>query len=218
MSSRALFFLVETYSVIGIAVLFFLLILYAAGYHLLYRKLLKGQNRFPRHNIIWWGCLLFYAILVLGATLLFRVPSPEPEPVYPLFYSYWDAWIDWSMLAWRNIILNFCMFVPFGLLLSFGSKKLRAFWKILLAGFSFSLLIETLQLLLHRGMFELDDLLGNTTGALIGYGLFLLGDQLVRRIKKRPTHKKQVVLLAQLPLALTIFAFTVIFVSYHFIN
>ncbi|MBR6477173.1 MAG: VanZ family protein [Lachnospiraceae bacterium] len=218
MSFRTLLSLAMTYSCVAITAITFLLILYVAGYHVIYRKLLKGQKKFPYAKTCWWICFLFYAIVVAGATILFRYPSAEPEPVYPLFFSYRDAWIAGSVISWRNIILNFCMFVPLGILLPIGVKNLRSFGKILLAGFGFSLMIELVQLISKRGMFEPDDLLGNTTGALIGYGLFLLGDQVILRIKKRPLHKKRTIFLAQLPLLLTILAFTVILASYHFMK
>ncbi|MBP5281885.1 MAG: VanZ family protein, partial [Lachnospiraceae bacterium] len=218
MSSRTLLSLAMTYSVLAIAAVLFLFVLYVLGYVLIYRKLMKGQKSFPYNKLLWLGCLLFYAIVVLGATILFRFPSTEPEPIYPLFYSYRDAWIAWSIISWRNIILNFCMCIPLGILLPLGIEKMRSFWKVFIAGFSFSLMIELTQLLSHRGMFEPDDLLGNTTGALIGYGFFLLGDQLIRRIKKRPTHKRSAVFFAQLPLIMTMLVFTIIFTKYHFMK
>lgn len=89
--------------------------------------------------------------------------------------SYQDAWVNFSAAAWRNIILNICMFVPFGVLLPSCIKSCQSWWKTYLAGFVFTVGIESVQLVARRGLFELDDIMGNTVGAMIGYGIFALG-------------------------------------------
>ena len=192
------------------------LLLYAVGYLFIYRKLMKGTRRLPFGRLLFWGILLCYAFVVLSATIFYRFPSMEREPVYSLFYSYREAWIRWSAGSWRNILLNFCMFLPLGFLLPLGFQSLRKGWKVLILAFGSSLAIELLQLVTKRGMFEPDDLLGNTVGALIGYGIFLLGWQILSKIKKTPGVKWSKVLLAQLPLLLTAGAFLIIFACHYF--
>ncbi len=192
------------------------LLLYAVGYLFIYRKLMKGTRRLPFGRLLFWGILLCYAFVVLSATIFYRFPSMEREPVYSLFYSYREAWIRWSAGSWRNILLNFCMFLPLGFLLPLGFQSLRKGWKVLILAFGSSLAIELLQLVTKRGMFEPDDLLGNTVGALIGYGIFLLGWQILSKIKKAPGVKWSKVLLAQLPLLLTAGAFLIIFACHYF--
>ena len=59
-----------------------------------------------------------------------------------------------------------------GVMLPLGIKWFQKFWKTYLAGFGGSLLIEIFQLVCDKGMFECDDILGNTIGTMIGYGLF----------------------------------------------
>lgn len=44
--------------------------------------------------------------------------------------------------------------------------------KTYIAGFLFTLLIEVLQLYFEVGIFEAADLLNNTIGTMIGYGLY----------------------------------------------
>ncbi len=75
--------------------------------------------------------------------------------------------------------LNIILFIPFGYLLpaiislpivqkSKPDSKPR--WlMIVFAGFAFSLLIETSQFIFRFGVFELDDLVKNTIGTVIGY-------------------------------------------------
>lgn len=76
-----------------------------------------------------------------------------------------------------NIIGNVAAFVPFGLILPIilRTKKHRYyiqwvfFWAFLL-----SLSIEVTQYLTAVGAFDVDDLILNTSGALVGYILYLL--------------------------------------------
>ena len=185
MSLSTLFSLGWTYFSLAIVLLLLLFTLYGIGFHFIYRKLLKGQKKPPYGRLIWLGCLVCYVMVVLGVTLFFRAPMPCAEPVYPLFYSYFEADCE---AAWRNIILNYCMFMPLGFWIPLGIKRFRSGFRITLLGFFLSLMIESTQLALHLGMFEMDDLLGNTIGALIGYGFFYLGSELVRRMKACKPH------------------------------
>ena len=75
-----------------------------------------------------------------------------------------------------EIIFNYLLFIPLGFLIELNEMKL---WKVLIIGATFSLVIETLQLMLSRGLFEFDDILGNGVGCLIG-AVLVIG---FRRIK-----------------------------------
>ena len=165
-----------------------------------FETVLSLSLTFATGGLLFWGILLCYAFVVLSATIFYRFPSMERSPIYPLFYSYRDAWIRWSPDSWRNILLNFCMFLPLGILLPLGFQSLRQGWKILVLSFGSSLVIELLQLVTKRGMFEPDDLLGNAVGALIGYGLFLLGWKMASKLRRKAGVTWRRVLLAQLPL------------------
>ena len=67
---------------------------------------------------------------------------------------------SFSKAAWRNIILNICMFIPLGFLLPF-LDKFKIWWKNYLVGLATTLIIELLQLVTHRGIFEIDDIINN---------------------------------------------------------
>ena len=197
----------------GLGTLIFLLLL--TGYFVVYRKFLKGTKRLPVKHLLWWGLFFCYCFVVLGVTILFRASSLLPEPIHGLFYSYRDAWAHWSLVSWRNIILNFCMFMPLGFMLPLGTPFFRHGLATGLAGFLFSLFIELIQLITRRGMFEPDDLLGNTVGTLIGYGLYLLGCCFLRILRRKKPYRPGKTLLAQLPLLLTVFVFGCIFLRYQ---
>jgi glycopeptide antibiotics resistance protein len=81
--------------------------------------------------------------------------------------------------------LNVFMTVPLGFFLAALWPSMRSAKHIALAGFCFSLAIELSQLFTNRGT-NVDDLIANTAGALIGYALFVLLHRLwIRRFSER---------------------------------
>lgn len=68
-------------------------------------------------------------------------------------------------------ILNIILFIPFGFLVPLIWKKLNKPSLIIILGFLFSLLIELSQLLNNRST-DVDDLILNTIGAVIGFLTF----------------------------------------------
>ena len=81
-------------------------------------------------------------------------------PIVHMFDIY-DGWLI-------NIIGNISMFIPVGICWPFCFKKLDNIWKTVLAGGGFSLVIEITQLLFYQRCSDIDDLIMNTTGVLIG--------------------------------------------------
>ncbi len=75
-------------------------------------------------------------------------------------------------LAPEQYVLNILLFVPFGFFLPLLWKRYRSLNKIATAGFLFSCAIETAQLFAPR-ITDVDDLMMNTAGAVLGYLLLL---------------------------------------------
>ena len=98
------------------------------------------------------------------------------------FGSYWGTL--WSALI---VLANVVMFLPFGFFPALLWRN-DTWWKALLAGFAVTLFIECCQLCVGRA-FDVDDLLLNTTGAMLGYWLWLL----LRKMAPRFTARFQVV-------------------------
>jgi len=73
-----------------------------------------------------------------------------------------------------NIIGNICLFIPTGILLPILYRRLDSFRKVLSAGAGLSLVIEIIQLLLPNSVTDIDDLILNTAGVAIGYGIYML--------------------------------------------
>lgn len=93
-----------------------------------------------------------------------------------------------TFAVFTNLFGNILIFVPFGFFISMASKS-RGFFMTLFYSFSLSLCVEVFQLLTKVGCFDVDDLLLNTIGGVLGYIVFLVCNMIRRkhygRIKNR---------------------------------
>ena len=71
-----------------------------------------------------------------------------------------------------NLLGNIVVFIPFGFLSPFVKTSRISWLRISLYAVPCILLLECLQMLLHVGSFDIDDLLLNMLGIWTGYGLF----------------------------------------------
>ena len=78
-----------------------------------------------------------------------------------------------------NVVGNIAMFIPSGIVLPIVYKRLDCFWKVVGTGALMSLGIEILQLPFFTRTTDIDDLIFNTAGVAIGYGIYAL----VRRMR-----------------------------------
>lgn len=77
--------------------------------------------------------------------------------------------------------MNIVVFVPVGVLA--GSFFRRMTWmRAIMYGAGLSVGIEALQFVFGKGLTEVDDVIHNTIGCLIGYGLFLFISERIKRI------------------------------------
>ncbi len=74
-----------------------------------------------------------------------------------------------------QVYMNIMLFVPMGYLLPYLFRRFRARvrYRPVLFCFLLSLLIENLQLIFRRGLYDLDDLLANTLGGFLGQQLYI---------------------------------------------
>lgn len=98
-------------------------------------------------------------------------------PIVHLFDVY-DGWV-------MNIVGNIAMFIPVGLAWPFCFKKLDTIGKTVLAGAGFTFFIEVTQLPFYSRCSDVDDLILNTTGVLIG-AIIYFG---VKRLRFFKLHK-----------------------------
>lgn len=86
-------------------------------------------------------------------------------------------------------LLNILLFVPLGFLMPVIWPKTGKFPYMLLYGFCFSLLIEISQLCNHRRT-DVDDLIMNTLGTILGYLLFLFFIKITKWDHKRSDYSR----------------------------
>lgn len=98
-----------------------------------------------------------------------------------LFQFYYKNGMWTALLV--NFLGNILMFIPIGLFAGLLSDRPR-WWKGTLWAFGLSLFIEISQLFVCRGT-DVDDLILNTLGGLLGHWLFLL----LRRIAPGPASR-----------------------------
>lgn len=85
-----------------------------------------------------------------------------------------------------NLLGNVVIFVPFGFFMPMASKY-RSFFSTLFYSFGLSLCVETFQLVTKVGSFDVDDLLLNTIGGVVGYIVFAV----CAAIRRRHDYKKK---------------------------
>lgn len=90
-----------------------------------------------------------------------------------------------SLMAFLiNIIGNILVFAPWGFLIPIWDPKRNHIRHILMYSFSFSLCIEILQLVSRVGVFDVDDIIMNTLGGLVGWIIYLIMNY-VRKQRRR---------------------------------
>lgn len=133
-------------------------------------------------RVRFWGRVLFFAYIVLALYFMFFSESLDRTMVnseyrynLTLFKEIERFWEMRHTYGWHvtivNLLGNVVCFMPFGFLVPTISRK-KVFKNILsvtMLAMLFSVGIETAQLILKVGAFDVDDIFLNTIGGMIGY-------------------------------------------------
>ncbi|MFT8320992.1 MAG: VanZ family protein [Bacillus sp. (in: firmicutes)] len=87
-----------------------------------------------------------------------------------------------------NLIGNIIGFVPFGFILPLLSRKMTNLKSIAIATFCLSFTYEIFQLVFSLGSFDVDDLILNTLGGIVGYFPVKILCQIIYLKKQRLKH------------------------------
>lgn len=119
-------------------------------------------------KMIFLSASILYGGVVLQKTVFGRTIR-EPAVILDFLWSY-RACLNHELGMISQIYLNIMLFIPFGLFSgsAFITDKKRSYIIPLLLGVFLTLSIEFLQFYLQRGTFELDDILNNMIGTVIG--------------------------------------------------
>ncbi len=107
----------------------------------------------------------------------------DPARMFPLRLNL-DPFVhlfDEYEMAPFNLYGNILLFIPVGLIWPFCFSRINTWWKAVLAGAVFSLVIEILQLPFFDRGTDIDDLITNTFGCMIGAGVWFLAKAYIQR-------------------------------------
>ena len=91
-----------------------------------------------------------------------------------------------ALEVFSNLFGKILIFVPFGFFIAMASSS-RSFFKALFNSLGLSLCVEILQLVTRVGSFDVDDILLNTIGGMLGYIVFMICNLIRRKcyVRKR---------------------------------
>ncbi len=128
--------------------------------------------------------MILYATIVLCTTVLFRNGPIDCKILVVPFGSYVTIDEGNSRLLEENL-MNIAVFVPFGIFLTAGIERLK-WWHAAIAGGCLSVVIEFMQFYFKRGSCEVDDIIHNTFGCVIGYYIVRIVVSIYYKL--RPKH------------------------------
>ena len=161
--------------------------------------MIKGTTRLQR---ICWIVFLFYIVGLLYFTIFAeafgRAPGDTSEAArYNLVpFNEIKRFIMYrkqlGMKAFMlNVVGNVAAFIPAGFMLPAISRRSRRLVGLAAVGFMLSFFIECTQIVFRAGSFDVDDLMLNTLGAVLGFMLNRLVQK--HRIRKKRKKKPDVV-------------------------
>ena len=131
----------------------------------------------PLSDVLSAMVLAIYVSIILQLTLVCRADNSRIGIELDIFHGLMGPNSDFRWLMIAYVVLNCLLFVPFGFVISLFSfinerEKGIQFIAVLLISLTCSLIIECVQLMTGRGYYELQDLVFNTLGGVIGWGVF----------------------------------------------
>ena len=126
--------------------------------------------------------LAFYLSFVATITIISRQATINPQYKLMLFWSY-QAIVSGEVDLTSQVLWNIVLFIPIGILLMLVLTCKYKWIIALVCGVILSSIIEVIQLITHRGLFEFDDIVHNTLGAAVGIGVYILVTIFAKQIK-----------------------------------
>ena len=146
------------------------LIYYGLRRAILHRRGLLGKEE--KRRLFWKACMVWYLMMLVQITLLEREAGSRTKVSLKLFETFGGP------MSNAFVVENILLFMPYGFLLPkirHGLGQMKLFPQMMvctLAGFFSSLMIETTQFVTQRGYFQVDDIMTNTIGMFLGWGIY----------------------------------------------
>jgi len=123
-----------------------------------------------------WGLVLlsFNCAFIFVMTLFGRAMGETYRYTLVPFESYFVVITEGDMEILLQILMNIAMYIPLGLLLPRCFTLFERYRYIFLVAVISSVGIELVQGIFRLGLFEVDDIINNTLGSMIGMGIYAL--------------------------------------------
>ncbi len=132
---------------------------------------------------ILWAVFGFYCLVLIY--ILFLNRGSRSHYSYAQYFQAFTNFIPFKTIVeyiqrysdgyWRlstvNLLGNLALFVPMGMALPCLSSKLNRFRKVVLCVLGMVVFVEVAQGILRVGSVDIDDVIFNVCGAMIGYGI-----------------------------------------------
>jgi glycopeptide antibiotics resistance protein len=130
-----------------------------------------------------WAIFIAYCLVVVYMAFLSR--GFRTQYSYAHYFRYFTNFVPFKTisgyitmygkgfqaLSIYNLLGNFVLFLPMGMLLPCVFSRLERFWKLALCIFIMVVSVEITQFVLRVGIIDVDDVIFNVSGAMIGYGI-----------------------------------------------
>lgn len=154
------------------------------------RQMIKKQKRLehahavPGTQLLLCFLVVVYFAMMFSITLFSREPGSRTGVDVKLFETWGNQW-----LPDRYFVENILLFLPFGCVLPIVWPQAENVLTLALSACMISIGIEMAQYITGRGYSQLDDIVTNTTGAVIGYLLFFIAAKIIRLSRKRKEYR-----------------------------
>ena len=119
-----------------------------------------------------WPLAAVWVIALIVVAFLIRRPYAAARAVFDPFHAVKLFLENRRPGFLEGAALNLLIFIPVGYTVPVLFRRADRWWKVLLTGFFVSLVVEILQLISRMGMFDLDDLMHNVIGTIIGWACY----------------------------------------------
>lgn len=148
--------------IVFLSILLFLVVLWLSK-----RGYLK-ERKGVWQNVVCRGLLAVSAACIFATTLFGRETDGKMNFELHLFWSYEKAFTEQDVSMGTQILNNILLYIPFGCTVPANIKYMDATKKVVLLSVVLSASIELFQGITGIGLYEWDDIIGNTLGGLIG--------------------------------------------------
>ncbi len=132
--------------------------------------------------IIYFAALIKLLVFKYPTGMVFEIANGNYVP-FRTILNYLSGEFTWNV-AIRNIVGNMILFIPIGFFVPLFRRRFA--WKsVLVAALVISTVIEIVQGIFRVGVVDIDDILLNVSGAIIGYGIFVCIKSIIYKLREK---------------------------------